>query len=525
MPPDPELIAAVLAAVADDSRELIYRDEAMARVVKLAQQIATSDASVLITGESGTGKEVLARYVHTRSQRHNKPFISINCAAIPEHLLESELFGHEKGAFTGAIARRIGKFEEANGGTLLLDEISEMDARLQAKLLRAIQERVIDRVGGTRPVPVDIRILATSNRDLTQAVRDGSFREDLLFRLNVVNLKIPPLRERPADIIELAQYFIKKYADANGMAQRALSAEARRALVANRWQGNVRELENTLHRAVLLAGGDEIGARRTVDAGRRAHRSVANAGGGACRARRRAGHAQPGRPHGGGSRARPDPGDAAALPRQPHPCGEYPRHLDPHAAQQAQRICRRRHAGAAARRWRRDARRGLASTWTGQPMPTLYKILPAALWRAAEREGRFRGSPVDLQDGFIHFSTADQVVETAAKHFAGQRDLLLLRVDAASLGRPSQMGALARRRAIPASLWRAACCSGNADRASASCRGRNSPLSGARSLRAFEGSDDSPRGMWSHRLRIQPAGSTSWMPMLSAASLPPRLRG
>jgi DNA-binding NtrC family response regulator len=259
LPPDPELIAAVLAAVADDSRELIYRDEAMARVVKLAQQIANSDASVLITGESGTGKEVLARYVHTRSARAKKPFVSINCAAIPEHLLESELFGHEKGAFTGAVARRIGKFEEANGGTLLLDEISEMDARLQAKLLRAIQERVIDRVGGTRPVAVDIRILATSNRDLTQAVRDGSFREDLLFRLNVVNLKIPPLRERPADIIELAQYFIKKYAHANGMPLRALSADARRALLTNRWPGNVRELENTLHRAVLLASGDEIG--------------------------------------------------------------------------------------------------------------------------------------------------------------------------------------------------------------------------------------------------------------------------
>jgi two-component system response regulator FlrC len=259
LPPDPELIAAVLAAVADDSREMIYRDEAMARVVKLAQQIATSDASVLITGESGTGKEVLARYVHTRSPRAKKPFISINCAAIPEHLLESELFGHEKGAFTGAIARRIGKFEEATGGTLLLDEISEMDARLQAKLLRAIQERVIDRVGGTRPVAVDIRILATSNRDLTQAVREGTFREDLLFRLNVVNLKIPPLRERPADIVELAQYFIKKYAEANGMPLRPLSADARRALVTNRWQGNVRELENTLHRAVLLAGGEEIG--------------------------------------------------------------------------------------------------------------------------------------------------------------------------------------------------------------------------------------------------------------------------
>src|SRR5947208_1584463 len=259
LPPDPELIAAVLAAVADDARELVYRDETMAHVVKLAQQIAPSEASILITGESGTGKEVLARYVHTRSNRAKRPFISVNCAAIPENLLESELFGHEKGAFTGAIARRIGKFEEANGGTLLLDEISEMDTRLQAKLLRAIQERVIDRVGGTRPVPVDLRIIATSNRNLTEAVRDGSFREDLLFRLNVVNLKIPPLRERPADVIELAQYFVRKYANANGVPVRPLSAEARRAIVLNRWPGNVRELENTIHRAVLLASGDEIG--------------------------------------------------------------------------------------------------------------------------------------------------------------------------------------------------------------------------------------------------------------------------
>jgi DNA-binding NtrC family response regulator len=250
----------VLAAVSDDTRELVYRDEIMAHVVKLAQQIAPSDASVLITGESGTGKEVLARYVHLRSNRSRGAFVSVNCAAIPENLLESELFGHEKGAFTGAIARRVGKFEEATGGTLLLDEISEMDARLQAKLLRAIQERVIDRVGGTRPVPVDIRIIATSNRNLVDAVREGVFREDLLFRLNVVNLKIPPLRERPADVIELAQHFIKKYSDANGVPARPLSAEARRTLVLNRWRGNVRELENTIHRAVLLATGDEIGA-------------------------------------------------------------------------------------------------------------------------------------------------------------------------------------------------------------------------------------------------------------------------
>ena len=344
LPPDPELIAAVLAAVANDLRDLIYRDEAMGKVVKLAQQIAGSDASVMITGESGTGKEVLARYVHSRSGRAKRPFISINCAAIPEHLLESELFGHEKGAFTGAVARRIGKFEEATGGTLLLDEISEMDVRLQSKLLRAIQERVIDRVGGTKPVPVDIRIIATSNRNLADAVREGTFREDLLFRLNVVNLKIPPLRDRPADILELAQHFAKKYADANGVPLRPISADARRVLTSNRWQGNVRELENTIHRSVLMAQGDEIGRRSDPHARRRPPRPRQDrARGGARDLCRRAGHPRAGRPHRRRCRARPDPGDAETLPGQPHPCRQHPRHLDPHAAQQAERICRRRH--------------------------------------------------------------------------------------------------------------------------------------------------------------------------------------
>src|SRR3569833_664539 len=260
LPPDAELIAAVIAAVARESTDFLFRDPAMARVVHLAEQIAPSDASVLITGESGTGKEVMAKFLHSKSTRAGRAFISVNCAAIPENLLESELFGHEKGAFTGAVARRIGKFEEATGGTLLLDEISEMDVRLQSKLLRAIQERVIDRVGGTKPVPVDIRIIATSNRNHAEAVREGTFREDLLFRLNVVNLKIPPLRERPADILELAQHFVKKYAAANGVPMRPISAEARRVLSTNRWQGNVRELENAIHRAVLMAQGDEIGA-------------------------------------------------------------------------------------------------------------------------------------------------------------------------------------------------------------------------------------------------------------------------
>jgi len=258
LPPDAELIAAVLAAVSDDNRPMVVHDPAMKAVIQLADQVAGSDASILITGESGSGKEVIARYVHQKSRRASKPFISVNCAAIPENLLESELFGHEKGAFTGAVARRIGKFEEANGGTLLLDEISEMDARLQAKLLRAIQEREIDRVGGTKPVKVDIRILATSNRDLAQAVKDGTFREDLLYRLNVVNLRLPPLRERPGDVIALAEFFVKKYAAANGVPIRPLSAEARRRLAIHRWPGNVRELENAMHRAVLLSAGPEI---------------------------------------------------------------------------------------------------------------------------------------------------------------------------------------------------------------------------------------------------------------------------
>ncbi|NWG45067.1 MAG: sigma-54-dependent Fis family transcriptional regulator [Alphaproteobacteria bacterium] len=260
LPPDADLIAAVLEAVASDDHQLIVRDPAMTRVIELADQIAASDASVLITGESGVGKEVMARHVHAKSGRRNEPFISVNCAAIPENLLESELFGHEKGAFTGAIARRIGKFEEANGGTLLLDEISEMDVRLQAKLLRALQEREIDRVGGTRPIKVDIRILATSNRDLTAEVKAGRFREDLLYRLNVVNLRLPSLRERRSDILALADHFIRKYAAANGVPPRPLSESARGVLLAHGWPGNVRELENTMHRAVLLAQGEEIAA-------------------------------------------------------------------------------------------------------------------------------------------------------------------------------------------------------------------------------------------------------------------------
>jgi two-component system, response regulator FlrC len=258
LPPDAELIAAVLEAVAEESNTIIARDIAMQPVLELASKIAPSDASVLITGESGTGKEVMARYIHRKSKRASQSFVSLNCAAIPENLLESELFGHEKGAFTGAVARRIGKFEEANGGTLLLDEISEMDLRLQAKLLRAIQEREIDRVGGTQPIRVDIRLIATSNRDLETEVKAKRFREDLYFRLNVVNLALPALRQRPADIGPMAEYFVQKYTQSNGLQMRTLSPAALAMLQTHHWRGNVRELENTIHRAVLLAKGSMI---------------------------------------------------------------------------------------------------------------------------------------------------------------------------------------------------------------------------------------------------------------------------
>jgi two-component system response regulator FlrC len=258
LPPDAALIAAVLEAVAEESSALIWRDPAMEKLLRLAEQVAPSEASILLTGESGVGKEVIARFVHRKSRRAKQGFISVNCAAIPDNLLESELFGHERGAFTGAIARRIGKFEEANGGTLLLDEISEMHPRLQAKLLRAIQEREIDRVGGTHPIKVDIRLLATSNRDLEEEVRNGNFREDLYFRLNVVNLRIPALRERPGDIEPLAEHFAKKYAAANGVTYQGISPILCEMLRRHAWRGNVRELENTMHRAILLSGGGMI---------------------------------------------------------------------------------------------------------------------------------------------------------------------------------------------------------------------------------------------------------------------------
>ena len=260
LPPDPDLIAAILEAASGESHALVVRDPAMAATVRRAEQVAGSEASVLIQGESGTGKEVMARHIHRRSRRASGVFVALNCAAIPDNLLESELFGHEKGAFSGAVGRRVGKFEAAEGGTLLLDEISEMDIRLQAKLLRALQEREIDRLGGAAPVRVNVRILATTNRDLTAEVTRGHFREDLFFRLNVVSLRVPPLRERPGDIAALAEHFARRYAEVNGLAYRPLSRSALARLLSHRWRGNVRELENIVHRAVLLAGGEEIAA-------------------------------------------------------------------------------------------------------------------------------------------------------------------------------------------------------------------------------------------------------------------------
>ena len=258
LPPDAELIAAVFEAIAEETHTIIHQDSRMTKVLRLADQVAPSEASILITGPSGTGKEIIAHYIHNKSKRKGSVFVAVNCAAIPENLLESELFGHEKGAFTGAVARRLGKFEEANGGTLLLDEISEMDPRLQAKLLRAIQEREIDRVGGKKPVKVNVRIIATSNRNMEEAVAKGEFREDLFFRLNVMNIRLPPLHERPKDIPVLAEYFVKKYSMANGIDERPISPDVMTVLCKHKWRGNVRELENTMHRSVLLASGQEI---------------------------------------------------------------------------------------------------------------------------------------------------------------------------------------------------------------------------------------------------------------------------
>ncbi len=237
---------------------IVGSNPAIARVMRLARQVAPSRATVLITGESGTGKEMFARYLHSQSNRVNGPFVAVNCAALPEHLLESELFGHEKGAFTGAIARKLGKFELANGGTILLDEISEMDLALQAKLLRVLQEGEIDRVGGSETVNVDVRVLATTNRDLEDWVKQGKFRQDLYFRLNVIPLRLPSLRDRGEDVLELSRFFINMYVREYGLGPTPLSDAAVDWLRNYAFPGNVRELQNLMERAVLLANGRPI---------------------------------------------------------------------------------------------------------------------------------------------------------------------------------------------------------------------------------------------------------------------------
>ena len=233
-------------------------EPASRQLLALSTRVAQSDSTVLVSGESGTGKEVLARFIHQQSPRAGKPFIAINCAAIPDNMLEATLFGHEKGAFTGAIATQPGKFELAEGGTLLLDEISEMPLALQAKLLRVLQEREVERVGGRKPIPLDIRIIATTNRDLAGEVRSGRFREDLFYRLSVFPLAWPALRDRPADIVPLAERLLATHALKMRQPSARLSAEARQCLVSYAWPGNVRELDNAIQRALILQQGGLI---------------------------------------------------------------------------------------------------------------------------------------------------------------------------------------------------------------------------------------------------------------------------
>ena len=237
---------------------IITKNKEMLRLLQLAKEVADSNASVFIQGESGTGKELFARYIHNYSSRKDKAFVAINCAALPETLLESELFGHEKGAFTGAFSMKKGKFELANHGTLLLDEISEMDYQLQSKLLRVLQEREIDRVGGATPIPVDVRFIATTNRDIEKQIDEGKFREDLHYRLHVIPFNLPPLRERKDDIPWLADYFVEKYCRINRRSVKGLTKAALTSLMQMSWKGNVREFENVIERAVLMCKGEVI---------------------------------------------------------------------------------------------------------------------------------------------------------------------------------------------------------------------------------------------------------------------------
>lgn len=238
--------------------KVVTQDPKSLNILRLAKKIAPSRATVLIQGESGTGKEVLASFIHRHSGKAERPYVAINCASLPDGLAESELFGHEKGSFTGATNKKIGKFELANHGTIVLDEISEMPMPIQAKLLRAIQERVIDRVGGGKPIQIDVRIIAISNEDLRKAVNKGKFREDLFYRVNVIPFTIPPLRERKGDIPLLVQHFLEKYSSLNGRGMATISDDALSVLIGLEWKGNVRELENTIERATLLTEHETI---------------------------------------------------------------------------------------------------------------------------------------------------------------------------------------------------------------------------------------------------------------------------
>ena len=242
----------------DDAVGIVGRSEGMQQVFKLIGQLAVSDATVLVTGESGTGKELVARAIYSHSRRNEKPFLAINCAAIPENLLESELFGHERGAFTGASHQRIGKFEQCNGGTIFLDEIGDMSLPTQTKILRVLQSGLFERVGGNQPVQADVRIIAATNKPLEQAVASRQFREDLFYRLNVVRIQLPPLRDRREDIRLLVNYFLKKLVRPQRTALKAISSDALVALEVYHWPGNVRELENVIQRALVMAKSDTI---------------------------------------------------------------------------------------------------------------------------------------------------------------------------------------------------------------------------------------------------------------------------
>ncbi|WP_097460321.1 sigma-54-dependent transcriptional regulator [Mangrovitalea sediminis] len=255
-----EAVTKVVGGPVASADEPVAEDPVSQRLFQLAKRVAGCDSTVMISGESGTGKEVLARYIHQHSSRAEAPFVAINCAAIPENMLEAILFGHEKGAFTGAYASSPGKFEQANGGTILLDEVSEMDLGLQAKLLRVLQEREVERVGGRRTIALDVRVLATTNRDLRDYVRAGRFREDLYYRLSVFPLQWQPLRERRRDILPLAEYLLRKHSRKMKLSGITFDVDAREALLMHPWPGNVRELDNAIQRALVLHQGQRISA-------------------------------------------------------------------------------------------------------------------------------------------------------------------------------------------------------------------------------------------------------------------------